>query len=64
MAVPIFISPFFMDYVLPFVLVFTLVFALLQKTKILGDGKKQIDSLVALIKIGRASCRERVYRLV
>ena len=49
MAAPIFINSFFMDYILPFVLVFTLVFALLEKTKILGDGKKQIDSLVALI---------------
>lgn len=33
---------------LVFVLVFTVVFAILQKTKILGDGKKQIDALVAL----------------
>jgi len=49
MAAPIFISSFFMDYILPFVLVFTLVFALLQKTKILGEDKKQIDSIVALI---------------
>lgn len=49
MAEPIFISPFFLNYLLPFVLVFTLVFALLEKTKLLGDGKKQIDSLVALI---------------
>ncbi len=31
-----------------FLLVFTLVFAILQKTKILGDGKHQIDALVAL----------------
>ncbi|MDP2946629.1 MAG: hypothetical protein Q8N88_00805 [Nanoarchaeota archaeon] len=38
-----------MNYVLPFVLVFTLVFAILQKTKILGDEKKQIDSLIALV---------------
>jgi len=49
MAEPIFISPFFLNYLLPFVLVFTLVFAILQKTKILGDGKKQIDSIIALI---------------
>jgi peptidoglycan/LPS O-acetylase OafA/YrhL len=34
--------------VLVFVLVFTIVFAILQKSKILGDGKKQIDALVAL----------------
>lgn len=49
MAAPIFVAPFFLDYILPFVLVFTLVFAILQKTKILGDEKKQIDSIVALI---------------
>tara|TARA_Y100000310_G_scaffold138173_1_gene137078 strand:- start:12934 stop:13440 length:507 start_codon:yes stop_codon:yes gene_type:complete len=49
MAEPFLIHPFFLDYILPFVLVFTLVFAVLQKTKILGEGKKQIDSLVALI---------------
>ena len=34
--------------VLAFVLIFTLVFAILQKSKILGEGKKQIDALVAL----------------
>ena len=49
MAEPIFISSFFLNYILPFVLVFTLVFAILQKTKLLGDGKKQIDSLIALV---------------
>jgi hypothetical protein len=49
MAVPIFINPFFMNYILPFVLVFTLIFAILQKTQLLGEGKKQNDSLVALV---------------
>ena len=49
MAVPIFISPFFLNYILPFVLVFTLIFAILQKTQLLGEGKKQNDSLVALV---------------
>ena len=33
---------------LVFVLVFTIIFAVLQKSKILGDGKKQIDALLAL----------------
>ncbi len=33
---------------LVFVLVFTLLFALLQKSKILGDGKKQTDALISL----------------
>lgn len=34
--------------VLLFLLMFTLVFAILQKTEILGKGKKQIDALIAL----------------
>ena len=38
-----------MNYILPFVLVFTLIFAILQKTQLLGEGKKQNDSLVALV---------------
>jgi hypothetical protein len=39
----------FTEGVLPFVLIFVLVFAILQKTKLLGEGKKQIDSLVAMV---------------
>jgi hypothetical protein len=35
--------------VLPFLLVFVVVFAILQKTKILGADKKQIDSMASLI---------------
>lgn len=49
MVEPILISPFFTNYVLPFVLVFTLIFALLQKTQILGDGKKQINAILGLV---------------
>ena len=49
MAAPFFINSFFLNYILPFVLVFTLIFAILQKTKLLGDGKKQIDAIVALV---------------
>ena len=41
-------SILFTEVLIPFLLVFVLVFAVLQKTKILGDGKKQADSLVAL----------------
>lgn len=37
------------DVLLPFVLVFTIVFATLQKTKILGDGKKQYNVILALV---------------
>ena len=45
----IFSSNIFVFTILPFLLVFALVFAILQKTKILGDGKKQIDAIVALV---------------
>lgn len=36
------------DVVLPFLLVFSVVFAILEKTEILGKGKKNINSIVAL----------------
>ena len=49
MAAPFFINPFFLNYILPFVLVFTLVFAILQKTQLLGEGKKQINSMIGLV---------------
>jgi len=45
----IFISPFFLNYILPFVLVFTLIFAILEKTQLLGEGKKQVDALIGLV---------------
>jgi hypothetical protein len=41
-------SGLFMNLVLPFLLVFTVIFAILQKSEILGKGKKQVDALVAL----------------
>lgn len=41
-------SPFVVTLLLPFILVFTIVFAILQKSKIFGEGKRQIDVLVAL----------------
>jgi hypothetical protein len=42
-------SPLVFEIILPFLLVFTVVFAILQKTRILGEGKKQIDAIVALV---------------
>jgi len=42
-------DPFFIEIILPFLLIFVIVFAILQKSKVLGDGKKQIDALVGLI---------------
>ena len=41
-------SEFAVQIVYPFLLVFVLIFAILQKSKILGDGKAQIDALVSL----------------
>ena len=35
--------------ILPFLLVFVIIFAILQKSKILGAGKAQIDALVSLV---------------
>jgi hypothetical protein len=37
------------DVLLPFILVFTIIFATLQKTKILGEGKKQFNVMIALV---------------
>jgi len=37
------------DVILPFLLVFTIVFAVLQKTKIFGEDKKNINFVVALV---------------
>lgn len=45
----LFEQPLFTEVLLPFLLVFVLVFAVLQKTKVLGENKNQIDALVALV---------------
>ncbi|MBN2052097.1 hypothetical protein JW756_01220 [Candidatus Woesearchaeota archaeon] len=37
------------DVLLPFILVFTIVFATMQKTKILGEGKKNFNVIIALV---------------
>ncbi len=42
-------SSIFTKGILPFLLVFTLIFAVLEKSKILGDGKKQVNAIVALV---------------
>lgn len=38
----------FKEIILPFLLVFTLVFAILEKSKVLGDGKRQLNAIIAL----------------
>lgn len=68
MAETIFSSPIFMDIILPFLLVFTLVFAVLDKTKLLGEGKRQINAIISLvvglILMGFPFAREIVVKLI
>jgi hypothetical protein len=53
-------SPFFSEIVLPFLLIFTVAFAVLQKSEVLGKGKKQTDALISLaialifVSVGKA----------
>ena len=37
------------DVMLPFLLIFTIMFAVLQKTRILGEEKRQINMVVSLV---------------
>ena len=39
----------FQDLILPFILIFVLIFAILQKTKLLGDGVQQINAVIAFV---------------
>jgi len=39
----------FKDFLLPFFLVWVIIFAILQKTKLFGDGKMQLDALVSAV---------------
>lgn len=41
-------SDFAVQIIYPFLLIFTLIFAILEKSKILGEDKKQIDAIVSL----------------
>ncbi len=68
MAETIFSSPIFIDIILPFLLVFTLVFAVLDKSKLLGEGKRQINAIISLvigiILIGFPYARDIVVKLI
>lgn len=37
------------DVLLPFILIFTIVFAVMQKSKLLGDNKKNFNIIIALV---------------
>jgi len=61
-------SPLFTEMILPFLLVFVLIFAILQKSKVLGEGKAQIDALIslaiALILIGVPVARDVIVGII
>jgi len=68
MAETIFSEPIFIEIILPFLLVFTIVFAILDKTKLLGEGKRQINAItslvIGLILIGFPFARDIVVKLI
>ena len=68
MVETIFSESIFIDIILPFLLVFTLVFAVLDKTKLLGEGKRQINAIISfvigLILISFAYPRDVIIKLV
>jgi len=39
----------FTEFVLPFLFIFAIVFAILEKTKVLGDNKHQVNAIVAFV---------------
>lgn len=45
----IFQHPLVTQFILPFLLVWTIVFAILEKTKLFGDDKKQLNAIVAFV---------------
>ncbi len=49
MVETIFSNPWFIELILPFLLVFTLIFAILEKSKLLGDDKKQVNAIISLV---------------
>ena len=64
----IFQLPVIKDFILPFILVFAIIFAILEKTKVLGSDKHQINAIVAgvigFIFIGFTSPKEFVSNLI
>ena len=69
MAAEIFLQNIvFTKFILPFLLIFFIVFAVLEKTKVFGEDKKQINALIAfiigLIFVGVAFPKEVVENLI
>jgi hypothetical protein len=42
-------SPILTNFVYPFLLIFFIIFAILEKTKIFGEGRKQINALISFV---------------
>lgn len=61
-------TPLFSEFILPFLLVFVLIFAILERSKVLGEGKMQVNALVSLaislIFIAFESARQMVAKFV
>ena len=49
MVETIFSHGIFIDMILPFILVFTLIFAILDKSQLFGEGKRQINAILGLV---------------
>lgn len=64
----LFTSKLFTEGILPFLLVFVLIFAVLQKSKLFGENKSQIDALIslaiALILIGVPAPRTIIITII
>lgn len=45
----IFTNWVFKDYVFPLIFVWALLFGVLEKTKLLGDGKKQLNAIISIV---------------
>lgn len=45
----VFTQPFVTNFILPFLLVFVLVYAILEKTNLLGEGKRYANLIIAFI---------------
>ena len=44
--------PIFSDIVLPFILVFVLIYAILEKSRLLGEDKHQINAIISFVIAG------------
>ncbi len=39
----------FLEFILPFLLMFAIIFAILEKTKLMGEDKKQVNAIIAFV---------------